>query len=474
MLSEKLISLLKSFSKYELNRLRKFLCSPYFNDQEDVIRLFEVINTILRKGSDNPALFKKERVWEILYPKKRMDDAHLRRLSSDLNQLTLRFLAEEHRAKDPLNETFELQKALGKPEMRKQLDTVERQLIRHYENIQGKSAQTYLEQFNLYLSIFNRASKTVAASDYVDKLLPADHFLETFYIIQKLKFYVSWLVFRGFRSTEAEINLMPGFREYLHQSTYAAVPLIAIYLNIIDSLTEPEEEAHFQHLLSDLERFSGDLAHEDLRECHQIAQNYCAFKINRGKTEYYMVLFNLSRQMIALNILLEGTILQEGIFKNIITTSLVVGEFEWAEQFIQEYSTFLPVEIRENARTFNLANLYFFQKKYDQVINLLQNVEYSDVVYALSAKTVLVRTYYETEEFMALDSLIDSFRIFLRRNKLISRTFKTEYNNFLLFVKKLSILSPGNAKEVAQLRARIERCNAVGFKKWLLEKTNEF
>jgi tetratricopeptide (TPR) repeat protein len=185
-------------------------------------------------------------------------------------------------------------------------------------------------------------------------------------------------------------------------------------------------------------------------------------------------MFGLFRQSIRLKILLEDDILQEGIFKNIITISLVVGEYEWAEQFIQEYAGYLPSDIRENARTFNLANLYFFQKKYDRVIELLQNVEYSDVVYALSAKFVLVRTYYETEEFMALDSLIDSFRIFLRRNKLISKTFKTEYNNFLLFVKKLSILPPGNPKAVAQLRGQIERCNAVVTKKWLLEKIDAF
>jgi hypothetical protein len=474
MLSEKLISLLKTFSKYELNRLRKFLQSPYFNDQEDVIRLFELINTALRKGESGAALLNKERIWSDLYPKRKMDDAHLRRLSSDLNQLTLRFFVEENRSKDYVHDALELQRALSKPELKKQLESVERQLQRHFEGIQAKSAQTYLAQFNLYLSIFNNASKTVAISDLVDKMLPADHFLESFYIIQKLKFYVNWLMFRGFRSTPVEMQVMPGFWEYINTGKYTEIPLIVIYRNVVLCLTESNEERHFQDLLDNLERFADDLTKEDLRECYQIAQNYCAFKVNQGRTEYNKVMFGLFRQSIRLKILLEDDILQEGIFKNIITISLVVGEYEWAEQFIQEYAGYLPSDIRENARTFNLANLYFFQKKYDRVIELLQNVEYSDVVYALSAKFVLVRTYYETEEFMALDSLIDSFRIFLRRNKLISKTFKTEYNNFLLFVKKLSILPPGNPKAVAQLRGQIERCNAVVTKKWLLEKIDAF
>ena len=49
MFSHKLLSLLQTFSKYDLNRFRKFLHSPYFNDQEDIIQLFEAVNTRLRQ-----------------------------------------------------------------------------------------------------------------------------------------------------------------------------------------------------------------------------------------------------------------------------------------------------------------------------------------------------------------------------------------------------------------------------------------
>lgn len=470
MLSDKLISLLKVFSKYELNRLRKFLQSPYFNDQEDVTRLFELINTALRKGEDAVAQLDKNNVWKALYPKRKLDEAHLRRLSSDLNQLSLQFLVQEARSKDPLGEALELQKVLEKPELKKHLIGVERQILRQMEEERGRSVQSYLANFKLHWTIFNRASKTVAASDYVDKLLPADYYLEAFYVVQKLKFYISWLIFKGFRSTQLELPVIPGFWEHLSNPRFADIPLVAIYQNVIRCLTEPNEEKHFHLLLTDLEHYNEQLSQEDLRECYQIAQSYCAFKVNQGRADYYAVFFNLFKSIIRLNILLEAGQLQEGVFKNVITISLNLGEFEWAENFIEEYSIYLNSDIRENARTFNLANLYSYQKKYEKVIELLRNVEYSDVVYALSAKLMLVRTYYETSEYLALDSLIDSFRIFLRRSKLISKTLKTEYTNFLLFVKKLSTLLPGNAKALERLQAQIERCNSVVSKKWLLEK----
>ncbi len=307
----------------------------------------------------------------------------------------------------------------------------------------------------------------------MEKLIPADQSLEYFYVVQKLKFYVAWLIFRGFRSTQQELSLIPGFWEYTQQARFGDVPLISIYRNIILCLTEPDEELHFSNLIINLEKFSKNLTKEDLRECYYIAQNYCAFKISQGKMEYYREVFEIFRRVISNGLLLEDEQLSEGVYKNIITASLGVGEYGWAEKFIEDYSIYLPSNIRENARIFNLSYLYFHQKKYHKVIELLRNVEYSDIVYALGAKQMLLRTYYESNEHLAMDSLIDSFRIYLRRNKLISKNLKQEYNNFLNFLKRLISRSPENRQSLAVLKTRISATQYVNSKKWLLDKITE-
>jgi hypothetical protein len=153
---------------------------------------------------------------------------------------------------------------------------------------------------------------------------------------------------------------------------------------------------------------------------------------------------------------------------------LGVGEYAWVQSFIETYTPFLPSDIRENARTFNLASLHFHQKKFRQVIALIQDVEYSDLVYALSAKQLLVRTYFELGEFIVLDSLIDSFKIYLRRNKQISKTQKMEYLNFLSYVKSMTVLTPRDHQKINKLSSRIEKASSVMPKKWLLEKIDAF
>jgi len=473
MFSDKLLSLLLSFSRLELNRFRKFLLSPYFNEQEELVQLFDLINHNLRRSPENLETLDKNTVWKALFPGKPIDDADLRRIASDLTRLALHFLSEEQRQNDPMQEWLDLQKILDKPELKKHLAGVERQMEKCFDDMPGKTTMYYLNRYRMDWNIYNRASRVLASSGYMDKLLAVDSHMEIFYVVQKLKLYVSWLIFRGFRSAEGEIPVIPGFWDHLSHERFIGIPLIGVYRYIIGCLTDQENEQHFRDLLAALERHAASLDPEDLRECYQTAQNYCAFKINQGRTEYYRKMFEIFGNMISRNILLEEGQLSEGVYKNVITVSLRVGEFVWAENFIREHSANLPSNIRENALSFNLANLYSHQKRHDKVIELLRNVEYSDVTYALSAKLILVRTYFESGEWMALDSLIDSFRIYLRRNQVMSKSAKTEFINFLGFVKKLAALSERSGPNAAKIKAQIERCSSVSSKKWLLEKAEE-
>ncbi|MBX2891724.1 MAG: hypothetical protein KF734_12390 [Saprospiraceae bacterium] len=473
MFSEKLISLLQTFSKYELNRFRKFLLSPYLNDQEDLTRLFDVVNEALRKDEYALAKLDKQKVWKSLYPTQSFDDAHLRRLASDLNQMALRFMVEEHRNQNALSEALELQKVLEKPDLSKHLNGVERRIERLLAHSEGKSSDYYFAQFQLHWNIFSRASKVVATTGYAEKLSSADFFLECYYLAQKLKLYIAWLLYRGFRVTEHEVPVMPGFWEYLQDKRFADIPLIRIYRKVILCFVESEQEIHFQEMLKDLQQFANEITKSDLRECYYMAQNYAALKINQGKTEYYRKVFDIFNNMMEQEILVENRQLPEAVFKNVITVSLGVGEYEWTEQFIQRYSEFLPVNIRENARMFNLAYLYFYQKNYDKAIEYLRDVEYNDVVYALGAKSILLRTYYERGEMLALDSLMDSFRNYLRRNKVISKNLKREYNNFIYLVKKLTTITPQDKKSIASLRRQISETSYSMPKNWLLKKIAE-
>jgi uncharacterized protein YnzC (UPF0291/DUF896 family) len=466
--SEKLLSVLQTLSKVERNRFRKYLLSPYLNDQPDLVLLFEISDKALRDGTF--AVLDSELVWQKLYLNKTFNDTQLRRLASDLNQMALSFLSAEARSQNPLAEALDLQRLLDKPELKKHLAGIERNIQRLLDEVPGQSTAYYLAQFNLHNNLVNKTSKRLSVSGYADKLSAADFYLESFYLTQKLELYIGWLLYQGSRVSEKDLELPAGLWEHLANERFNKIPLLSVYRLVVNCLVEPEEESHYKNLLESLENHSEDLSKADLRKCYFIAQNYCALKINQGKREYYREVFETFKKIIQKGLLLEDGSLSEGIFKNIVTAGLGVSEFDWIEHFIEEYSPYLPTNTRENARIFNLAYLFFHQKKYSKVLELLQNVEYNDVIYVLGSKIILMQTYYELNEILTLESLIDSFRIYLRRNKVISKNLKREYINYLGFVKKLTTLSGVEKKEIAKFREKIMATTSPTHKKWLLEK----
>ena len=81
LISAKLLSLLKTFSKHELNSFKKFVASPFHNEQQELIQLFAIIDHHFRASEKeqkaNP--LEKAMVWEYIFGTKPYNDVRMRR-----------------------------------------------------------------------------------------------------------------------------------------------------------------------------------------------------------------------------------------------------------------------------------------------------------------------------------------------------------------------------------------------------------
>nr|HQU58217.1 hypothetical protein [Saprospiraceae bacterium] len=251
-------------------------------------------------------------------------------------------------------------------------------------------------------------------------------------------------------------------------------PPIALYYQIYLTLTEAEKEEHYYRLKYLLDNYSLKFPPNEAKDVlYMAAQNYCIRKINQGNHSFTNELFLLYQDLIDKKILFTEGELSPWYFKNIVNIALRLGKYSWAENFINSYSEKLPESFRSNAVTYNLAQVYFFQKKYDKVLEQLRNVEYEDVAYNLGSKAMLLATYYEIEELEPLYSLFDSFRAFLNRHKDIPVNRRKNYANLIKFTKKLTRTMPGDLKSIEKLKEEIKATKNIASVNWLQEKIAE-
>ncbi|MCI5082515.1 MAG: hypothetical protein MRY78_12525, partial [Saprospiraceae bacterium] len=93
MYHSKLLELVRKLDGYQLNRLEDFLQSPYFNKNETIQQLFQLV----RAGMEAEAseALDKEQIFGLLFPGKKFQPARLNYLANQLFQLTEQFLKTE-------------------------------------------------------------------------------------------------------------------------------------------------------------------------------------------------------------------------------------------------------------------------------------------------------------------------------------------------------------------------------------------
>ena len=472
MTDSKIYNVLTHFDKIEQNRLRKYIRSPYFNVNETLMTFYDVLSEHINANGKAGEL-TKEQIWGQLYENETFNDVRFRKLSSDLLKLVEGFLAQQIYDKDNLQQTNFLLEAVNEKKIERLYKSSTRQAQIWSDVRNQKPAGYYYYQFEIQKKLYdlNEAELKRFEKSNVEEII---NNLDYFYLAEKLKWYCTVLSRQNLISHEYQLLFFDEIISHMDKYTYDNVPLIRIYYLIFLTQTANNEE-HYFALKDLLSKYWMTLPLKDAEEAYTNMFSYCIKKMNQGNAEFYREFLNLSKDLLKTDILLARGELNPWYFRNAVMASLRLNEYEWAEQFINDFENKLPIDFRKNAVSYNRALVYFYQKKYDKVIPLLQSVEYDELVYNLSSKSILLAVYYELDADEALGSLMESFKTFLNRHKEISDVQRILYSNLMKYIKKLLKLIPGDQKEIAKIKQEMEDDKKIGIAsmKWVYEKLAE-
>jgi hypothetical protein len=206
---------------------------------------------------------------------------------------------------------------------------------------------------------------------------------------------------------------------------------------------------------------------EEVRDLYILAINFCIRRYNAGNPAYLGDQFDFYKDGLRQGYFLTDGELSRYTYQNAVTSGLIMREFDWVEQFVNDYREKLAEPYRESVFSFNLALLAYEKKQYDTALPLLQKAEYKDLLLNLAAKTLQLKIYFELDEIDLLEAHLSAFKTFLRRKKELGY-HRGNYLNTIYFTYKLLETNPFDKEARAVLRTEIAEAKNIGEKEWLL------
>lgn len=467
MQTTKLGILFENLTAREILAFERFLLSPYFNEHKGLVRLFRYLQYCKNEGQlsacTNASIFNH------LYKGEKFDDARVRHLKSDLVKLIEEFLVIHHFRKDKSGFQLSLMERYNERGLNKHFNGAKLLTGRYLEEQGIKNAEyhyrLYRSESELYLNFVAQRKR-----DFAESIEKSGWHLDTFYFAEKLRLFCVMLNNESILGAAYKIPMFNEVLGHLESNPYHDVPAVRIYYTILQTFLDVERgEEWFRKAWKLLQEHSHQFSITEANDMHVYVLNYCIRRINQSG-DYLRTSLDIYQSMIDKDIIIRQDYLSPWTYKNIVVIALRLGEQDWVGEFMENFKDRISPEYRQNAYFYNLAYFNFYKKDYDKVLELLQKVEYNDVFYNLDSKALLLKSYYELREFEALYSLMDSFRIFLRRKKKISDRHRKNFSNLIRFTRKASRIMPGQEKRIKALLHQIDSTEQVADKPWVREK----
>ncbi len=463
-----------------MTRFKDLALSPYHNRHTDVINLVEYLAicypNFKQKKLDQEHLAKQ------LWPDKTFNKAKLKHVFSYATRLLDEFLKLE----EANHEDFLYKTGILKSYRKRKLDQrYESTINKLDQSLKANPLRNSDYHFNM-LGLKTEADKFYLNQQKYQRdesLQERVNHLDLYFLSEKLKSSCEMINREQFFKMNYEHRFLDEAIAHIEKDKeyYSVYPSISFYYQVYLTLTDTENTKHYFELRDMIEKEGAVFPPDERKDLYYYAYNYCLRKLNKGNAKFLAEAFALMKNLLEQGLLLENETLSEWHYKNMCTLGIRSGESEWTYKFLEEYRELLPEDVAENAYTFNLASYYYGTQQYDKALMLLNEVEYTDIVYNLDAKSLLLRTYYDLDESDSLQSHIEAFKKYLSRNKIIAENKYARYLNLFNYANqafKLKLQVPyqqkeKSRKELEALRGKLESGESIANKRWLKLKLED-
>lgn len=458
---------LNTLSASERKTFSLWLRSPVFNKRAVLAQLGDYLLECAGVGK-TPDIEKEK---TLIDPDSAMaPEQSLRLHKSALMRQLEQFLIWKEQESDPVQGHIALATAFRKRGLAKHFMAAQRHAAENLRQTATRNAEFLEYQYRLEWELYQWEASRQRSVDL--NLQSCSDVLDQAFIAAKLRLACLALSHQAVYKTEYQLQLLPYLVGYIQQTpALERHTAIGLYYRCYLFLSEPDGEQHFRVFQERLSAVTGIFPVEELRILYLLAINYGIKKINQSAEGAVTATFELYKNALQSDLLLENGQISRFAFSNIVAIGLRAGQNAWVENFILHYKPKLDRQWRESIASLSTARLEYQRKNYNAALWALQRADYKDTMNNLTAKILQMKIYFETDAYDALEHHLKNLKNYIRRHTAIGY-HRTNYLNILRYTEALMHLAPMDKTAIFALQSALEQEKILTEKDWLLEKTN--
>lgn len=478
MLPQNTVEILKTLNKTELKSLGDFIYSPYFNSIE---KLKDLYNEIMKTYPDlESRRLEDETLHKKLYPGKEFKQKAILNLFSDFGNLLKKFLSYEKFGAEEDAMDLRLAESLSQ----KKCYELSKKVINDYKKrkkTSGKFSEDYfsylykmekiyysniihsrpIHKQDIYDSLNSRSQALML--DFLNKYSSLAHTLSLTSMVRpdeennkKIEKFFSAL----------NIDKLP---EYVESTEDKFLPIVTMQYLLYHYIKAEMSEEQYYKLKNILIKNVENLSSEDICIYFKAILDMGILKNNVVDVEE---MFDLRKLFCDLKINPNDSIpkFSTAALQNTLICAMMLGKFEWAENFLEEYINYIDDDLRENEYNYSKGLLYFKLKKYEDSLQYLNKVKYSELLEKLNVRFYYVMNYIELKLYDAAASMVKSIKQLQRESKEIPVITFDSITNCLKFFNEIIKCGESSSKLDIAVLKEAQTSRGYFHKPYIVEK----
>lgn len=472
----KLLKIFKLLDKEETRRFKKLLQSSFFTTNAHLLRLYDYLIKYY-PYFDSPKL-TKALIFTYLFPDRAYNDNKLRMLLRKFTRQLEDFLVIKEVQGNEEERKKYLVGIYGKRNEMKLFEKETFKILEKLKNAPIKDKNKLYDQQKLIQQYIYHptASKLSSVNSLQNEMIEN---LELFYLTNKIWLDCNMLSSQNFlksnysfEKTEELIGNLPKEYLQLHSS-------LNIYIDAFNLLKTPSNNNYFL-LKINYQKKIKTLNISDRRDLLVYLLNYAIFQYNKGELIFLNESFGLFKLGLNQALFVENSRFDENTFSNCCIVAARLGEFGWANNFINTYAQYLDEKYSKDIKTLSQAYLLFYQNNYKDLIEAISSYQFARLIDIQRAKSLLLRSYFDlflsdNSYYSLFVSYANAYEKFLRRDAFTLETKIVLYLNLIKNLRKIAKLIQNknwNTKWKNKFKQKIIAENLI-LKQWLIEKLNQ-